>query len=131
MVENYLDNIVKDIKEQNKTSGDKINDDEIRNQYKKTADKNIKWYTIRKLIIAKENILVDPTKINLEIDKLVENSPDSEQQIRKFYKRPSNRKKIEDSIVENKILDYLKQFVKVKEVEVNTKELRSEGQNHE
>ena len=131
MVENYLDNIVKDIKEQNKTSGDKINDDEIRNQYKKTADKNIKWYTIRKLIIAKENILVDPTKINLEINKLVENSPDSEQQIRKFYKRPSNRKKIEDSIVENKILDYLKQFVKVKEVEVNTKELRSEGQNHE
>ena len=131
MVENYLDNIVKDIKEQNKTSGDKINDDEIRNQYKKTADRNIKWYTIRKLIIAKENILVDPTKINLEIDKLVENSPDSEQQIRKFYKRPSNRKKIEDSIVENKILDYLKQFVKVKEVEVNTKELRSEGQNHE
>ena len=131
MVENYLDNIVKDIKEQNKTSGDKINDDEIRNQYKKTADKNIKWYTIRKLIIAKENILVDPTKINLEIDKLVENSPDSEQQIRKFYKRPSNRKKIEDGIVENKILDYLKQFVKVKEVEVNTKELRSEGQNHE
>ena len=131
MVENYLDNIVKDIKEQNKTSGDKINDDEIRNQYKKTADKNIKWYTIRKLIIAKENISVDPTKINLEIDKLVENSPDSEKQIRKFYKRPSNRKKIEDGIVENKILDYLKQFVKVKDVEVNTKELRSEGQNHE
>ena len=131
MVENYLDNIVKDIKEQNKTSDDKINDDEIRNQYRKTADKNIKWYTIRKLIIAKENISVDPTKINLEIDKLVENSPDSEKQIRKFYKRPSNRKKIEDGIVENKILDYLKQFVKVKEVEVNTKELRSEGRNHE
>ena len=131
MVENYLDNIVKDIKEQNKTSDDKINDDEIRNQYRKTADKNIKWYTIRKLIIAKENISVDPTKINLEIDKLVENSPDSEKQIRKFYKRPSNRKKIEDGIVENKILDYLKQFVKVKYVELNTKELRSEGQNHE
>ena len=123
MVENYLD-IVKDIKEQNKTSGDKINDDEIRNNIK-TADKNIKWYTIRKLIIAKENISVDPTKINLEIDKLVENSPDSEKQIRKFYK-PSNRKKIEDGIVENKILDYLKQFVKVKDVEVNTKKLRSE-----
>lgn len=131
MVENYLNNIVKDFKDQNKAGGNQASDDEIRNQYRKTAEKNIKWYSIRKLIIEQENILVDTDNINLEIDKLVKNSPDSEKEIRKFYKKPSNRKKIEDNIIENKILDYLKQFIKVKVVEVETKELRNEGHNHE
>ncbi len=131
MVDNYLDNIVKDLKDQNKTAGINASDDEIRNQYRKTAEKNIKWYSIRNLIIDQEKISADANHINLEIDKLVKNSPDSEKQIRKFYKKPSNRKKIEDSIIENKILDYLKNFIKVKIVEVDTKDLRNEGQNNE
>mgnify|MGYP001246824988 CR=1 FL=1 len=131
MVENYLDNIVKDIKDQNKARDNEVSDDEIRNQYRKTAEKNIKWYSIRKLIIDQENISADNNNINSEIDNLVKKSPDSEKEIRKFYKNPSNRKKIEDSIIENKILDYLKQFIKVKVVEVETKELRNEGKDHE
>lgn len=131
MVENYLDNIVKDLKEKNKRTNNNVNDDEIRNQYRKIAERNIKWYSVRKLIIEQNNIHADNDSITLEIDKLVKNSPDSEKQIRTFYKKPSNRKKIEDDIIENKIFEYLKQFVKVKVVEVKTKELRNEGKDHE
>ena len=53
----------------------------------------------------------------------------SEKEIRKYYKKPSNRDRLGEDIVEKKILEYLKQFAKVKEVEVKTKDIR--GQNHE
>jgi hypothetical protein len=60
---------------------------------------------------------------------LIHRTPQSEKEIQNFYKKPSNRQRIEDDLVEKKILEYLEQFAKVKEVEVQTKELR--GQDHE
>ena len=53
-----------------------------------------------------------------------EETPSSEKEIRKFYKKPSNLKRLEDDLVEKLILDYLEQFANVKEVEVQTKEIR-------
>ena len=50
-------------------------------------------------------------------------------EILKYYKKPSNKKRVEDDLVEKKILEYLEQFAKVKEIEVLTKDLR--GQDHE
>ena len=64
-----------------------------------------------------------------EVDKLITRSPDSEKEIRKYYKKPSNRDQLGDDIAEKKILEYLMQFAKVKEVEVETKDIR--GQHHE
>ena len=62
-----------------------------------------------------------------EIENLVSRSPNSEQEIRRFYKNPSNRQRIEDDLTEKKILEFLTQFAKIKEVEVNTKDLRGEN----
>ena len=55
---------------------------------------------------------------------MIRRSPQSEKEIRKFYKKPSNKKKIEDDLVEKKILEYLEQFAKVNEIDVPTKDLR-------
>ena len=65
--------------------------------------------------------------IDKEIENLVSRSPNSEQEIRRFYKKPSNRQRIEDDLTEKKILEFLTQFAKIKEVEVNTKDLRGEN----
>jgi len=62
--------------------------------------------------------------LNAEIDRLVEANTSSENEIRKFYKKPSNLKRLEDGLMEKIILEYLEQFAKVKEVEVQTKDLR-------
>ena len=45
-------------------------------------------------------------------------------EIKRFYKKPSNKKRIEDDLMEKKILNYLEQFTQVKEVDVETKKLR-------
>ena len=96
-------------------------------QYRPSAERNLKWYLIRKKIIDQEQISFSRSDIDKEIENLVSRSPNSEQEIRRFYKKPSNRQRIEDDLTEKKILEFLTQFAKIKEVEVNTKDLRGEN----
>ena len=122
MVENYLVNIIEDAKKQNK--GEPLDEEKVREHYKSLAERNIKWFTLRNIIIKQEGLLVSNENVSEEIESLIRRSPQSEKEIRKFYKKPSNKKKIEDDLVEKKILEYLEQFAKVNEIDVPTKDLR-------
>ena len=126
MVENYLAKLIEDVKKQNK--GEPMDDEKVREHYTPVAQRNVKWYSLRNKLIETQDITASKENVEAEIEKLVERTPQSEKEIRKFYKKPSNRKRVEDDLVEKKILDYLEQFAKVKEVEVYTKDLR--GQDH-
>ena len=126
MVENYLAKLIEDVKKQNK--GEPMDDEKVREHYTPVAERNVKWYSLRNKLIETKDITASKENVEAEIEKLVERTPQSEKEIRKFYKKPSNRKRVEDDLVEKKILDYLEQFAKVKEVEVYTKDLR--GQDH-
>ena len=64
--------------------------------YRPSAERNLKWYLIRKKIIDQEQISIGRSDIDAEIENLVSRTPNSEKEIRRFYKKPSNRKKIED-----------------------------------
>ena len=125
MVENYLNNILEDVKKQN--NGEPIEEEKVLETYRPSAERNLKWYLIRKKVISQEQINIERKDIDAEIENLVSRSPNSEKEIRRFYKKPSNRQRIEDDMVEKKILEYLNQFAKVKEVEVNTKDIRGEN----
>ena len=127
MVDNYLTNMVEDVKKQN--NGEPMDESKVREHYKPLAERNLKWYSLRKLIIESAAISSSKEDVDVEIQSLIDRTPKSEKEIRNFYKKPSNRQRIEDDLVEKKILEYLEQFAKVKEVEVQTKDLR--GQDHE
>ena len=126
MVENYLTNLVEDVKKQNK--GEPMDEAKIREHYAPVAERNMKWYLVRNKLIESQSLKVSKESIEKEIQRLVERTPQSEKEIIKFYKKPSNRKHIEDDLMEKIILEYLEQFAKVKEVEVSTKDLR--GKEH-
>jgi len=125
MVENYLNNILEDVKKQN--NGEPVEEEKVLETYRPSAERNLKWYLIRKKVISQEQMNIERKDIDAEIENLVNRSPNSEKEIRRFYKKPSNRQRIEDDMVEKKILEYLNQFAKVKEVEVNTKDIRGEN----
>ena len=125
MVENYLNNILEDVKKQN--NGEPIEEEKVLETYRPSAERNLKWYLIRKKVISQEKMNIERKDIDAEIENLVSRSPNSEKEIHRFYKKPSNRQRIEDDIVEKKILEYLNQFAKVKEVEVNTKDIRGDN----
>ena len=127
MVENYLTNLVEDVKKQNK--GEPM-DEKVREHYKPVAERNMKWYLIRNKLIESQGFDVSTEKIENEIQRLADRTPKSENEIRKFYKKPSNRKHLEDDLMEKLILEYLEQFAKVKEVDVYTKDLRGKEDEH-
>lgn len=127
MVENYLVNLIEDVKKKNQ--GEPLDNDKVREHYLPVAERNVKWYSVRNKLIQTENISASKDEIEAGIEKLITRTPKSEKEIRKFYKKPSNKTRIEDDIVEKKILDYLIEYAKIDEVSVNTKDLR--GGNHE
>jgi len=128
MVENYLNNILEDVKKQN--NGEPIDEEKVREHYKPIAERNMKWYSIRNKIIDGQELQISKDGLQSEVQKLVERTPKSEKEIRKFYKKPSNLKRLEDDMVEKLILEYLEQFAKVKEVEVHTKDIRGKEHAH-
>lgn len=128
MVQNYLANLVEDVKKQNQ--GEPLDEDKVKEHYLPVAERNVKWYSIRNKLIKEENLVVSKKDVDLEIEKLVTRTPQSEKEIRKFYKKPSSRKRIEDDLLEKKILDHLIQFAKIKDVTVETKELRGADHDH-
>ena len=128
MVQNYLVNLLEDVKKQN--NGEPLDEEKVKEQYLSVAERNIKWYSVRKKIIETESLSASKEEVEAEIQRLINRTPKSENEIKKYYKKPSNKTKIEDDLVEKKILDYLSQFTKLNEVSVNTKDLRGEKHEH-
>ena len=126
MVENYLENLVEDVKKQN--NGEPLDESKVKEQYKSVAERNVKWYSIRKELIHSQEMKVEKKDVEDEILRLIQRTPKSEKEIKRFYKKPSNKKRVEDDLMEKKILNYLEQFTEVKEINVETKKLR-ENQN--
>lgn len=125
MVESYLDHIIEDVKASN--HGAKIEEEKVRETYRPLSERNLKWYSIRKAIIKDQGFKISADEVKAEIERLKEESPKQAKEIDKFYKKPSNRTRIEDDLMEKKIIDHLMNFVKVKEVKVYTKDLRKEN----
>ena len=125
MIDNYLNNLIEDAKKQN--NGQEVDESKLKENYRPAAERNLKWYLIRKKLIEEKEIKVERKDVDGEVEFLVKRSPTSEKEIRRFYKKPSNRQRIEDDLIERKVLQYLEQYAKVKEVDVNTKDLRGEN----
>ena len=126
MVDSYLDHIIEEAKTKEKEQD--LDEDKIRESYRPVAERNMKWYLLRRAIInSQNNIAVSKDDVEKEIEKLLERSPDHAKEIKKYYKKPSNRQRIEDDLLEKKVLDYLAEFAKIKDVKVHTKVLREEA----
>ncbi|MEE9190034.1 MAG: trigger factor [Candidatus Neomarinimicrobiota bacterium] len=122
MVKSYLDRLIEDVKKNNPET--ELDEEKVRETYRTLAERNLKWYFIRKAIIIDQDLKISAEEISGEIERFRKNSPDHTEEIEKFYKKPSNRSRLEDDLVEKKIIAYLETFAKVQEVEVPTKSLR-------
>jgi trigger factor len=107
MVEDYLDKIVEDIKNRDKT----IDEATVRKNYKADATFNMKWFYFKSKIAEVEDIKVEDS----DIDKYLEEIQD--EKVRStFAKNPEWRKRISNDLIEKKVVDYLVSNQKVKEV---------------
>ena len=122
MVENYLESILEDLKKKN--PNENLDTEKVKEQYRSTAERNIKWLSLRKLILNQEKLSVGKEETESKLEELILNSPGAEKEIKKYYKKPSNRSQLEQEILDKKLFNFLDQFAKVKEIELETRNLR-------
>ena len=124
MAESYLGHIIEDISKNNK----EMDKEKAKEIYKPMAERNLKWYLIRNTIIESQSFEISKDDISQEIEDRKEVNPDHAKDIDNYFKKPSNRSRLSDDLMEKKILAYLKEFAKIKEVKVATKDLRKQSE---
>ena len=124
MAESYLGHIIEDVSKNNK----EMDKEKAKEIYKPMAERNLKWYLIRNAIIESQSFEISKDDISQEIEDRKEVNPDHAKDIDNYFKKPSNRSRLSDDLMEKKILAYLKEFAKIKEVKVATKDLRKQSE---
>ncbi len=127
MAESYLNHMVDDVTKNNQQG--QLDKEKVKEAYKPVAERNLKWYLIRNELIKDQSFDVSKDDLSNEIQRRKDESPNQVKEIEKFFKKPSNRSRLEDDLVEKKILTYLIDFAKIKEVKVDTKDLRKQTEN--
>jgi len=121
MLDNYLNNIINEVKQnQNNTEMD---DNKIKEQYQLFAENNLKWFLLRKTIISNQELSISKDEINNFIKEALDKNESQKAEIERFYKKESNKNKLADDLLDQKILEMLKDFSKIKEKDQKTSEL--------
>ena len=127
MLENYLNNIVNEVKQnQNNQNADEV---QIREQYQQFAENNLRWFLLRKSIISHKELSVSPSEVKDFIKDALEKNESQKSEIEKFYKKESNKNKLSDDLLDQKIIDMLKEHSKIKEKDQKTSELEGAQPN--
>ena len=127
MAESYLGHMVEDVMKNNPAATDK---EKIKEIYQPVAERYLKWYLIRNTIIKNEEYEITKEDVQADIDQRKEANPKEAKELEKYFKKPSNRSRLEDDLMEKKVLAYLKNFTKIKEVKMNTKDLRKQSEGN-
>ena len=102
---------------------------QIREQYQQFAENNLRWFLLRKSIISDKELSVSPNEVEDFIkDALVKNES-QKAEIERFYKKESNKNKLSDDLLDQKIIDMLKEHSKIKEKDQKTSELQGAQAN--
>ena len=121
MLENYLNNIVSEVK-QNQNSPE-MDDSKIKEQYQLFAENNLKWFLLRKAIISDQELSVSTDEVNDFIKDALDKNETQKAEIERFYKKESNKNKLADDLLDQKIIEMLKEHSKINEKDQKTSEL--------
>jgi trigger factor len=121
MLENYLNNIVSEVK-QNQNSPER-DDSKIKEQYQLFAENNLKWFLLRKAIISDQELSVSTDEVNDFIKEALDKNETQKAEIERFYKKESNKNKLADDLLDQKIIEMLKEHSKINEKDQKTSEL--------
>ena len=122
MLENYLNNIVNEVKQNQ--NNQEVNENQIREQYKQFAENNLKWFLLRKAIISNNELSVSTKDVDDFIKDALEKNESQKAEIERFYKKESNKNKLADDLLDQKIIEMLKEHSKIKNKEQKTSELQ-------
>jgi trigger factor len=109
LIENYLDNLVRDVKRRDP----KADERSLRDYYRNDAVTNLKWHYIKEQVAKDEQIKSDDKDVEEFLEK-IEN-----EEIRKLYKENASAlEEVKHSIKDKKVYDFLVENSKINENEI-------------
>lgn len=120
MIENYLQLVVEDVR---KNSDSDVSEEEIRQQYRSQAIWNLKWMLIRERLVEQENITVNEDDVRQYVKRLAETEGVDEKKVWDAFKGERGRRRLEENALEEKVLDFLREHAKIRDVKVTRKDL--------
>lgn len=126
-VNRYLDYLVEDYKKrQNKQE---VDEEQLRHQYRPFAERTVRWYLIQRAIREREDIKVEEAEIEQQIKAIQAQYPEQEREkVAAYFNQKDNRLDLVWEILENKVLEHVKQYAKEKVENIHTKDLPGRGQ---
>ncbi len=115
MIENGLNNLLANYREQSK---EVVDEAAFREEHKDKVEWNIKWDLIWHKIAELENISVTEDDVKAEIEKVVKSSDQNDQKMRAWFQDKKRRDNLKERILEGRVIDFLKENAKIKEVVV-------------
>ncbi len=122
MLNKYLQAVVEDVKERQKSDVDK---DVIREQSRESAVRQIKWLLFREQIIADENITVSDQEINDLIDQRLEKKQLTEEQAKEIREDKDRFSRYGDELLQDKVFAFLEEKVDIKETDTLWREVHN------
>lgn len=116
MVEDYLGNLVAEIK---KGSKEPVDESYLKNVYRPEAVRNLRWHFIRKKLISHEQITVEDDEVNVRIEELAGQQNMEKEKALKLLRSKKNQERLKDQLIEEKIRNLLQQSAEVMVEEVD------------
>ena len=110
MVENYLNQMIKNIRKQSKDK--EIDEEAIRQEYRASAIHNLRWYFLKKKLIETENISITDD----ELRQLIDQSKLEEKEKKRIRSDQHYLEHLREDLLEKRVIDLLKQHAEVTEI---------------
>ena len=125
MVENYINNMIEDLKSKSREAKN-MEEKQLKEIYSVTAKQQIKWYLIQEKLIEKEQVNISENDLKTEIENQIKNLIDQNPDIRKYFKKPQNKKRFKEEMEIKKLFKNLENYLIIKEVTKSTDQLRED-----
>ncbi len=113
MADFYLHTWFEDIK---KDSKQKLDEEQLKEQNRPFAIRNIKWHLLRRKIVEQENISVSDENVESFIKDISDKTKTDSTEVKKYYQTTERKEKLKEQILDNLIFERLLKTAKIKEV---------------
>ena len=113
MVDNYINSMIKDAK--NDPNRKNVDEGKLREYYKFSAIRTIKWYLLREKLVEVEKLKVAAKDVTARI-KEIEQTETGKERAKQIKKDAAQKENLKDQMLEDKVMDFLASKVEVKEV---------------
>jgi trigger factor len=117
MVENYLDSIVEeDRRRRPQVDDEAARDKEVRELFREPAVRMVKRYFIMDAVAKQEKLTVSADEIERKYEALAEGTGRPIEEVRKMFRDPRHQRNLESDLLDQKVLNYLRENADIKVV---------------